>query len=71
MLELYLKKVQARNKKKYATSDVRSSSVQVGCIRTVGIIGTTTEPRIQPLARAPSLKWKHIKMLVTYETSII
>lgn len=34
---------QARNKKKYATSDVR----------TVGIIWKTMDPRIQPLARAP------------------
>lgn len=37
------------------TSDVRSSSVQVGCKRTDGIIGTSREPTIQPTTSAPNL----------------
>ena len=56
MVGLHSRKVHARNRKTYATNDVNNSSVHVGWIRTVGIIGTKIEPHIHPVARALSLQ---------------
>lgn len=55
----HLRKVQARNKYTYTTSEVRSSSVQVGRSRTDGIIGTRKEPQTQPATKAPNLQIEH------------
>ena len=62
---LHLRKVHARNRKTYATNDVNNSSVHVGWIRTVGIIGTKIEPHIHPVARAPSL-WCNNRVKTEY-----
>lgn len=56
LFKFYLRKVQAKNKNTYTTSDVRSSSVQVGCNRTVGIVGTRREPPTHPSTRATNLQ---------------
>lgn len=65
----HLRKVQPRNKNTYATSDVKSSSVQVGCIRNVGIIGTRTDPQTQPVASAPSLQAAKVQKVKDHNTS--
>ena len=54
-LLLHFRKVQARNKNKKATNDVKSSSVQVGCSNMEGMLGTSNEPHTQPPTKAPNL----------------
>ena len=53
----YLGKVQAKNKEKYTTREVRRSSDQVGCNKTVGTMGANSKPKNQPTKRAKNLQW--------------
>ncbi|GER30304.1 L-lactate dehydrogenase [cytochrome] [Striga asiatica] len=61
----HLRKVHAKNMKTYATRDVRSSRVQVGCNKYVGIRGTKNEPQIQPTTSDPNLQQHHKMFLLS------
>jgi hypothetical protein len=54
--EFHLRNVHPRNKRTYATSDVRSSRDHVGGMRNAGINGTNSEPMIQPPTSTPNLE---------------
>lgn len=56
--KLYLRKVQARNKKTKHTKEVRSSSDQVGGSRAIGITGTNMDPKTHPRTRVTNLEMK-------------